>query len=67
VPDDIDIKAIREKLALSQAGFALKFGFAPPHSIRNWEQGTRKPSLQARTFLKVIEKNTKAVREALTA
>ena len=68
VPDGIDIKAIREKLALSQAGFALKFGLTPPpHSIRNWEQGTQKPSLQARTFLKVIERNTKAVREALTA
>ncbi len=66
VPDDIDIKAIREKLELSPAGFAMQYGFTT-HSIRNWEQGSRKPPLQARAFLKVIEKNPKAVREALTA
>ncbi len=44
----------------------MQYGFTT-HSIRNWEQGSRKPPLQARAFLKVIEKNPKAVREALTA
>ncbi len=66
VPEEVDIKAIREKLALSQAGFAMRFGFTA-HSIRNWEQGSRKPPLQARAFLKVIEKNPEAVRQALMA
>jgi len=41
VPDGIDIKAIREKLALSQAGFALKFGLTPPPTPS--ETGNRGP------------------------
>jgi putative transcriptional regulator len=65
VPDTVDVKAIRQKLQLSQAGFARQFGFTT-HSIRNWEQCSRKPPLQARAFLKVIEKVPEAVREALT-
>ena len=64
VPDDVDIKAIRKKLALSQCSFATQFGFTT-HSIRNWEQGSRKPPLQTRAFLKVIAQNPAAVREAL--
>ena len=42
VPGDVDIKAIRESLNLSQAAFAMQFGFTA-HSIRNWEQGKRTP------------------------
>jgi len=49
-PANVNVKAIREQLALSQSGFAAQFGFTT-HSIRNWEQGSRKPPLQARTFL----------------
>ena len=39
VPDDIDIKAIREKLTLSQAGFALKFGSTPPTPSETGNKG----------------------------
>ena len=42
VPDGIDIKAIREKLALSQAGFALKFGLTPPPPLHQ-KLGTGDP------------------------
>lgn len=66
VPEFVDIKAIREALDLSQTGFAREFGFTAD-SIRNWEQGARKPNLQTRAFLKVIQRNPKAVREALSA
>jgi putative transcriptional regulator len=38
-PDDIYIKAIREKLSLSQAGFALKFGFTPPTPSKTGNRG----------------------------
>ncbi|MDP6567609.1 MAG: helix-turn-helix domain-containing protein [Alphaproteobacteria bacterium] len=65
VPDEVDIKALREKLDLSQTGFAREFGFTPA-AIRNWEQGSRKPGLTTRAFLTVIERNPDAVREALS-
>ena len=65
VPDKVDVRAIRKTLALSQTGFATRFGFTP-NSVRNWEQGTRKPNLATRAFLTVIERDPEAVRKALT-
>jgi hypothetical protein len=41
VPDDIDIKAIREKLAPSQAGLALKFGFTLPTPSETGNRGPK--------------------------
>jgi DNA-binding XRE family transcriptional regulator len=35
-----DVRAIRAKLGLSQAEFAVRFGF-PLDTLRKWEQGTR--------------------------
>jgi len=64
VPEAVDVKAIRDALSLSQNGFARQFGFTPA-AVRNWEQGLRKPNLQTRAFLKVIERNPEAVRQAL--
>jgi putative transcriptional regulator len=32
----IDVRAIRQRLGLSQAAFAAKFGFQPA-TLRNWE------------------------------
>ncbi len=64
VPDQVDVKAIREKLEVSQAEFALRFGFSLA-SLRNWEQGRRFPDGPARTLLKVIENDPAAVESAL--
>jgi len=64
VPDDVDVKAIRERLGLTQLQFAARFGFTPG-TIRNWEQGHRKPEGPARTLLKVIEKRPDVVQDAL--
>lgn len=64
VPDQVDVKAIREKMGLSQAEFAVRFGFSLA-SLRNWEQGRRFPDGPARTLLKVIEANPAAVQSAL--
>lgn len=64
VPDDVDVKAIRERLGLTQLQFAARFGFSPG-SIRNWEQAHRRPEGPARTLLKVIEKYPDVVRDAL--
>jgi putative transcriptional regulator len=66
VPRPIDVRAIREKLGLSQAQFADKFGF-PLATLRGWEQGRRCPTGASRNFLVVIEKQPGAVEAALAA
>ena len=60
----VDVRKLRARMGLSQTKFAAKFGFSLD-SIQNWEQGHRRPEGPARTLLVVIEKNAKAVEEAL--
>jgi putative transcriptional regulator len=55
VPADPDVKAIRQRLGLSQEEFARRFGFSAS-TLRNWEQGTRRPETTARILLTIIEK-----------
>jgi putative transcriptional regulator len=55
VPEQIDVKAIRMKMGLSQAKFANQFGFSVD-TVRNWEQGRRQPDVSARAFLVVIDR-----------
>ena len=50
VPDDIDVKAIREKISLSQGEFAKLFGLSK-RTLEHWEHGRRVPSGPARAFL----------------
>jgi putative transcriptional regulator len=64
VPEEVDVKAIRNKMRLSQAKFANSFGFSI-NAIKNWEQGRRHPDVAARAFLTVIAKETNAVLRAL--
>lgn len=66
VPETVDVKAIRRATGLSQARFAERFGFDLA-SIRNWEQGRRRPEGPARVLLMVIKHNPQAVRDALAA
>lgn len=65
-PADIDVKAIRLREGLSQDAFAAKYGFAAS-TLRQWEQGRRRPEASARILLKVIERHPEAVRDALAA
>ena len=60
----IDVKSIRKKLGLSQDKFAATFGI-PSSTIRNWEQGHRKPEGTARILLAVIDRNPKLVQQVL--
>ena len=60
----MDVKAIRKDMGLSQGEFARQFGFSPG-SVKNWEQGYRKPVGSARVLLTIIEREPKAVRRAL--
>jgi len=66
VPDDIDVKAIREKISLSQGEFAKLFGLSK-RTLEHWEHGRRVPSGPARAFLTVIAREPDAVRRALLA
>lgn len=65
VPQAVDVPRIRHHLKLSQRQFAERFGFALS-TVRDWEQGRRKPDRSARILLRVIEKEWQAVERALT-
>ena len=64
VPDRIDVRRIRQGLGMTQFEFAARFGFSV-HTLRKWEQDERQPEGPARAYLRVIERNPKAVEEAL--
>ena len=64
VPQDVDVKAIRNRLGMTQAKFSDTFGFSLD-AIKHWEGGRRTPEASARTLLTVIDKNPAAVLTAL--
>lgn len=64
IPEKIDVKAIRQQMGLSQPAFANRFGLSL-YTLRNWEQGKRKPDPAARAYLKVIEKEPDVVSRVL--
>lgn len=66
VPDDIDVRAIRSDLGLTQDAFARRFGFSAA-AIRDWEQGRRQPEQAARVLLMVIAHSPDAVDQAIAA
>jgi putative transcriptional regulator len=66
VPEQVDIKALRRKLGMSQSKFAASFGFGLD-AVQSWEQGRRRPEGAARVLLKVIEHDPDVVRRALAA
>lgn len=59
-----DIKAVRAKLGASQSEFALLIGVSVA-TLRNWEQGRRRPDGPALALLRVAEQNPRAVASAL--
>ncbi len=59
-----DVRAIRRRLGLTQAEFAARYGFSV-ETIRNYEQGHRRPTGPARVLLKVIALEPDAVTRAL--
>jgi putative transcriptional regulator len=63
-PAPIDVRAVRQRLGLSQSKFAARFGFTPA-TIRNWEQGRTQPDGPARVLLTVITHHPEAVEDAL--
>jgi putative transcriptional regulator len=68
VPDAIDVKAVRERLSLSQSQFAAMFGFNLA-TLQSWERvkNPRKPNRTARILLTALDRKPSAVLEALVA
>ena len=62
--ENVDVRAIRRRMGLSQTMFAEQFGFSVS-TLRNWEQGKRSPDPAVRAYLRVIEKAPDTVRAAL--
>jgi putative transcriptional regulator len=58
------VREVREGLSLTQAQFAQRFGLAL-RSLQEWEQARRLPDAAVLTYLRVIERNPKAVQLAL--
>lgn len=66
VPATVNVRAIREKLGLSQAAFAARYGFSVGR-VRDWEQGRSNIDTPSRILLTVIDKEPEAIDRALTA
>jgi DNA-binding transcriptional regulator YiaG len=65
-PAPLDLKALRQRLGLTQAAFAERYGLVLG-SLRNWEQGLRRPSGPVRLLLRIIAQDSEAVVQALAA
>src|SRR5215471_13995480 len=61
-----DVRAVRQLYGLSQTRFAALLGISPG-TLRNWEQGRRKPEGTARILLRVVAKHPEAVLDVVSA
>ena len=64
LPDEVDVRRIRNQTGMSQGEFARAFCINP-RTLQEWEQGRRKPDATTRAYLAVIQKNRRAVLNAL--
>ena len=55
-----DVKAIRDKMNLTQSAFAGVLGVSL-RTIQEWEQGRRKPSGPAISLLRIAQQNPEAL------
>ena len=66
LPEEVDVRRIREATGMSQSEFAGAFCINP-RTLQEWEQGRRKPDATTRAYLAVISKQRKAVLDALAS
>lgn len=60
------VRIVRMALGLTQEEFAHAYGI-PVATLRDWEQGRRKPDQASQTLLKLIERIPHEVRTALAS
>lgn len=63
-PPGEDVAAIRKDTGLSQIAFARQIG-VPVATLRNWEQGRRRPDGPARVLLALLAKDPNIVARTL--
>jgi putative transcriptional regulator len=63
-PEAVDVKALRQRVGMTQEQFAARFGFSVA-TLRHWERGDRSPAGPALVLLNVIAKDHRAVMKAL--
>jgi len=61
----MDVKAVRNKVGMTQRQFAASFGISLG-TLRHWERGDRQPHGPARVLLNVLDRRPDAVIGALT-
>ena len=61
-----DIAALRHFVGLSQSDFARAMEISV-HTLRNWEQGRRKPDGPALALLKIAARHPRIIRENLVS
>jgi putative transcriptional regulator len=59
-----DVKTIRRSLRMSQQRFATAYRI-PLSTLKNWEQGRRRPDAPAAAYLLAIERRPKEIMEAM--
>lgn len=64
VPTSINVRAIRQRLNVTQEQFANFYGFTLS-AVKDWEQERRNPERSARVLLKVIDYDPNIVSRAL--
>jgi putative transcriptional regulator len=64
IPNEIDVRVIRENLNLSRKEFADSFGFSP-RTLQHWEQGDRIPHGSARVLLLLLQREPATIAKIL--
>ena len=59
-PEPVDVAAVRQRVGMSQAQFAARFGFSVA-TLRHWERGDRKPQGPALVLLNLIQRDPAGV------
>ena len=63
-PEEVDVRAIRQRLHFSKSVFAACFGISK-RTLQDWEHGKRQPKGPARALLTIIAHDPLAVQRAL--
>jgi putative transcriptional regulator len=66
VPDEVNVRAIRKRHALTGVEFASRFGFSPG-AVKEWEAGRPMPDRSARALLEIEEHEPESDKRALAA
>lgn len=64
VPEEIDVKKLRDDLGMTQQVFCRRYGFGLAR-VKDWEQGRSQPDQAVRAYLKIIKTKPKMVRKIL--